>query len=73
MTAENFGKQFTWLSSRYYIYFEVSPTRMSIVELYDIDKFGNPIISTKRIYRGESITTAIKKAYEQEFQKLAKS
>lgn len=72
MASENFTQQITWLTSRFHTILEMSPTEDSVVELYNIDKFGSPVTSTGRTYKGSTLVSAIDKAYEQE-QKLAKS
>lgn len=56
------------LASRFHIYCTVSPTSPIIIDVYDIDKYGNPIASTLRRYRGESLKKATIKAYYLEFE-----
>lgn len=73
MAVQSLDKYLNWLTARYYVYFEVGPTQDSRVEVLKIDKFGTPVASTRRIYKGDTLISAIKKAYEQELQKLAES
>jgi hypothetical protein len=61
-----FVRQLEWLTARFYLYFEVSPTSDATVKIYNIDKFGNQIVSSFRQYNGESLNNAIRNAYNAE-------
>ncbi len=54
------------LSSRFYIYFIVSPTQDAIVDIYNINKFGDPMLGSQRQYRGQNLQEAIDIAYHAE-------
>lgn len=73
MASQQFQERVKWITDRFYMYVEVSPTDGTKLQIVNIDKFGTPVGSSCRIYRAETFDQAIKKAYEQELQKLAKS
>lgn len=56
------------LAKRFYIYCTFSPTEENIVDVYDIDKYGNSIIKTLRRYRAATLQKAILKAYALELE-----
>ncbi len=64
-----FDAQLGWLTSRFYVQFELSPTSSVRVELFDIDKLGNPILSTGRTYKAKNIEKAMTLAYNKEMKR----
>jgi hypothetical protein len=63
-----YTKQLECLSNQFHLYCVVSPTTQTYIDIYDIDKFGEPISSTGRRYRAETFRKAIYKAYRLEFE-----
>jgi len=57
--ADKLGK----LVSKFHIYCVFSPVSSSSIDVYDIDKYGNPKINTGRRYKAETFEKAVLKAY----------
>lgn len=59
-----FGTKILWLTTRFYWFSESSPINESIIKIYDIDKYGNPIGTTLRTYTANTFQDVIELSYE---------
>lgn len=60
-----------WLSIRFYVFMEVSPAQDSVVDVYNITKYGEVRQDTRRTFIGNTLDEALKKAYLYESTELA--
>lgn len=61
-----------WLSMRFYVYIEMSPTQDSIVDVYNVNKYGEVKQETRRKFVAASLHDALTKAYLYESSELVK-
>jgi hypothetical protein len=61
-----------WLSMRFYVFMEFSPAQDSVVDVYNITKYGEVRQDTRRTFIGADLEDALKKAYLYESTELAK-
>lgn len=69
MTAADY---IIWLSARFYVCFEFSPTDDAKVSVYDINKYGDIKENSRRVFIGQIPIEALKKAYRYESKELVK-
>lgn len=61
-------KKLQKLSNRFQIYCTFSPVNENLLDVYDIDKYGDVIVGSLRRYRAMTLQKAIVKAYALEFE-----
>lgn len=61
---DTFSSKIIWLTARFYWFAEASPTNEAIIKVYNIDKYGQVITPTLRMYTANSFTEVIELAFE---------
>ena len=68
MSELDFITKLQKLTNRFYIYCDISPVSLSIIDIYDLDKLGFARTNTLRRYKADTFEKAILKAYALEFE-----
>lgn len=68
-SASNTVKKLETLVNRFYLYISVSPAQPTLIDVYNINKYGFTIDHTRRTYEAETLEDAINDAYLSEILK----
>lgn len=68
MSEPSYALKLEKLAKHFHIYCVFAPAGEMHIDVYNIDKYGEPVSSSGRRYRAQSLQKAITKAYRLEFE-----